>query len=255
MGESKVGVVIPCYNQSQYLGEALESVAWQTHRPFSVVAVDDASEEGWPIVRACLPHRPFILSHDENRGPSAARNSGIQFLIDRGCDTILPLDADDLLEPEMIEAGLEVLEQGFDMAYPDYEYFGKYRGRVRNPPRTSSQLARVILRKNEMVNTTLYRAEVWQAIKEHNGTGYDPMLHKREHYGWEDWLFWIEAHLLGFKARGIQRTLLRYRTHEESGVDKANENAPNVWAYFQRRVKKLYGVKLEDQRWQTSRGH
>lgn len=250
-----VGVVIPVYNQAHLLGEALESVAWQTVRPSCVVVVDDASEEAWPVVRACLALQPHLLRHDENKGPSAARNTGIEFLIDRGCDVILPLDADDLLEPDMIETGLQVLSAGVDLAYPDYSYFGKYRGSVRCPPRTPEKLAKVILDHNEMVNTTLFKKDVWEAVREKNRTGYDPELHKPEHYGWEDWLFFMEAHLLGFRAQGIHRMLFRYRRGKGSGVMKANENAANVWAYFQEKIERLYGVKLEDKRWDSPRNN
>ena len=246
----EVGVVIPCFNQARFLGEALESVAWQTVQPLFVIVVDDCSpgeEEFVDITSAvvnCPGETPYLIRHSENKGPSAARNTGIKFLIDRGCDIILPLDADDLLEPEMIEAGLEVLEE-VDIAYPDVIYFGKYRGVSRHPRRDPEELARIILQRNEMVSCSLFRAEVWQAVKERNGTGYDPELHKEEHYGWEDWLFWIEAHLLGFRALAIGRGLFRYRIQENMNVDKANRNAPQVWAYFQEKIEGLYGVELE----------
>jgi len=243
---SRVGVVIPCYNHGVYLREALESVIWQTEEVSWTVVVDDASET--PVLEA-VPGIRLIgnigcIRNDLNLGPSISRNTGVQFLIDRGCDTILPLDADDQLEPGMIEFGLKTLDIGVDMAYPSVEYFGQKRGKFKCPIRPPDEVAKKIMSTNEMVVSTLYKAEIWQAVKERNGTGYDPELHKPEHYGWEDWLFWIEAHLLGFRARAIGGSLLRVRISPDSGVWKANKNADNVWAYFRKKIKRLYNVQL-----------
>ncbi len=41
----KVSVIIPCYNQSQFLPETVESVLAQTHPAYEIIAVDDASPD------------------------------------------------------------------------------------------------------------------------------------------------------------------------------------------------------------------
>lgn len=241
----EVGVVIPVYNQADLLGEALESVAWQTVRPHAVVIVDDCSDPAdveAPLGLLGIP-KVSLVRHYENLGPSAARNTGIALLIDKGCDAILPLDADDIIEPEMIEMGLEVLKE-VDIAYPSVRFFGKWRGKTLYPLRDPEELAQIILTRNEMVSCSLLKAEVWLKVRERNGTGYDPELHKPEHYGWEDWLFWIEAHLLGFRARAIGKALFNYRTREDSNVGIANRCAAGTWAYFREKIQRLYGVEL-----------
>ena len=246
----KIGIVIPTYNHSIYLGEALESVAWQTHLPGMIVVVDDASEDDpYEVVQQFKGAVPtFFLSHEENRGPSVARNTGIEFLIENGCEAILPLDADDMMEPELIEAMLKVMP-GVEMVYPDVVYFGEKRGTWSLRPRSTKEMAEFILHDNEMVNSTLYLSRVFRAVKAKNGTGYDPELHKPEHYGWEDWLFFMEAHLLGFRARGIHRALFNYRVTPNNGVRIANANAEQVWGYFCQKIDRLYGVKLQEDRW------
>jgi cellulose synthase/poly-beta-1,6-N-acetylglucosamine synthase-like glycosyltransferase len=53
-----VSIVIPCYNQAHYLGEAIDSALGQSYRPVEVVVVDDGvasspapSRRGWPAWR------------------------------------------------------------------------------------------------------------------------------------------------------------------------------------------------------------
>lgn len=242
----EVGVVIPCYNQARLLAEALESVAWQTVLPHRVIVVDDCSPDS-PDIRkvAALAQNTglSVVKHPENYGLSASRNTGMELCVEAGCDALLPLDSDDLIEPEMIELGLQTLKEA-DMAYPDVSYFGKFRGSTTFPHRDPEELAQIILKRNEMVCCTLFRKEVWLKVREKNGTGYDPELHKEEYGGWEDWLFWMEAHLLGFRAKAIHRTLFRYRTKDDSMISRANKNGANIWGYFTEKIERLYGVKL-----------
>jgi len=248
----KIGVVTPTFNHAHYLGEALESVAWQTHLPGMIVVVDDASEDNpYEVVQRFKGAVPtYFLSHEENRGPSAARNTGIEFLIGAGCDAILPLDADDMMEPELVEAMVDTIEQGaVEMAYPDVMYFGEQRGKYSCLPRSPEEMGKYIRHDNDMVNSSMYLSEVFEAVRAKNGTGYDPELHKPEHYGWEDWLFFLEAHLLGYLAKGIHRALFNYRITKDNGVRRANANAKQVWGYFCQKIERLYQVKLQVDRW------
>jgi glycosyltransferase involved in cell wall biosynthesis len=87
-----VSVIIPAYNASAYLGEALDSVARQLHAPIEVIVVDDGSEDAPEriVAAAVLPVR---LIRQTNQGPGAARNAGLAVST---ADLIAFLDADDL---------------------------------------------------------------------------------------------------------------------------------------------------------------
>ena len=96
-----LSVVIPCYNYGSTVGRAIESVlAQSTSCAFDVTVVDDgSSDHSADVVAAYVEANPNIVRymHQNNSGPAATRNSGIdstegQYLV---C-----LDADDELTPE-----------------------------------------------------------------------------------------------------------------------------------------------------------
>ena len=109
-----VSIVVPLYNKAPYVLRTLKSIVQQTFSDFEVIVVDDGSTDGGAgIVRSLSDPRVRVVVQ-ENMGPGAARNRGIQEA--RG-DLIAFLDADDEWLPEYLEEGVRLLEQaGPDVA-------------------------------------------------------------------------------------------------------------------------------------------
>ncbi len=102
-----VSVIIPAYNQAEYLERALDSIAAQTYEgPVEVLVVDDGSpdDSGDRARRHRLA--PRVL-HQENAGVAAARNLGISHA---DGEYLAFLDADDMWHPGKLEAQIRVLE-------------------------------------------------------------------------------------------------------------------------------------------------
>src|SRR4051812_28594915 len=92
-----VSVVIPAYNVGDFIAQALDSVLAQTYRHFEILVVNDGSPDT-PVIEAALaPYRDRITYiAQENAGPSAARNAGIE----RGRGELIAfLDGDDIWLP------------------------------------------------------------------------------------------------------------------------------------------------------------
>src|SRR5512144_2193690 len=86
-------VIIPTYGRAKFLSEAVASVLAQTCADFECIVVDDASPEP-----ATVPddERVRLSRREENGGPPAARNTGI----DAACGTYVAfLDDDDVWVP------------------------------------------------------------------------------------------------------------------------------------------------------------
>jgi glycosyltransferase involved in cell wall biosynthesis len=99
-----VSVVIPCFGQAHYLGEAIESVLDQTYPHLEILVVDDGSPDNASAIASRYPGVRCVPS--DGRGASAARNVGVR---STNGDFLVFLDADDRLLPGAVETGLRIL--------------------------------------------------------------------------------------------------------------------------------------------------
>jgi glycosyltransferase involved in cell wall biosynthesis len=104
-----VTVVTPAYNVAKYVGETVDSVLRQTFHDFEYLVVDDGSvDNSAEIIKAHVGDDPrFRLVEVENRGPSAARNVGIQ---EASGEYIAFLDGDDRWHPKFLERQLQLIQ-------------------------------------------------------------------------------------------------------------------------------------------------
>ncbi len=97
----KVSVVVPAYNVSHYIEDALRSLQHQSFKEFEVLIVDDGSTDNTAeIVKPYVKSDPrFQLWQKQNGGLSSARNHGIRHA--RG-EYIALLDGDDVYHPDKL---------------------------------------------------------------------------------------------------------------------------------------------------------
>jgi glycosyltransferase involved in cell wall biosynthesis len=101
-----VSVVIPCFNQSRYLGSSLGSVHAQDWRPIESIVVDDGSTDDTAATAKVLGATRVV--RQQNMGLARARNAG---LAAAHGEYIVFLDADDQLLPDAVSSGVETMEQ------------------------------------------------------------------------------------------------------------------------------------------------
>lgn len=95
-----VSVIIPTYNRAHLVGRAIRSVLNQTYQDFEIIVVDDGStDKTEEVVKSFNDPRIRYIRHEQNRGGSAARNTGIRTA--RG-GVIAFLDSDDEWLPEKL---------------------------------------------------------------------------------------------------------------------------------------------------------
>jgi glycosyltransferase involved in cell wall biosynthesis len=120
----KISVIIPCYNNAALIAETLQTVFAQTFRDFEVVLVNDGSPDTFELEKNLEPFfEKLVYVKQENRGASAARNTGIYY--SRG-KYVAFLDGDDLWLSDYLEAQMKfIAETDFQMVYCDALLFGE----------------------------------------------------------------------------------------------------------------------------------
>jgi len=97
----KISVISPTYNRAHLITRAVHSVLNQTYQDFEYIVVDDASTDNTEeVIKGFKDERIKYIKHEKNRGPSAARNTGIKAA--KG-EYIGFLDSDDEWLPEQAE--------------------------------------------------------------------------------------------------------------------------------------------------------
>jgi Glycosyltransferase len=102
-GSPLLSVITPFYNAGKFFRETANCVLNQTFPYFEWIIVDDGStsqDDVNLLKQVASTDSRIVLLHKSNGGPSAARNMGIK---QSKSDIIVPLDADDLIEPTFLE--------------------------------------------------------------------------------------------------------------------------------------------------------
>lgn len=201
-----VSIITPFYNDSKHIQQTCNSVLNQTFPYFEWIIVNDGSTE-YGVTEllakiADMDPRIRVLSK-QNEGPSATRNYGIR---NARAELILPLDADDLLEPTFIEYCWWMLEKNptATWAYTDSVGFDgmEYLWNKRFDP--------VLLKtENHLTITAIIRKEAFLSI------GCYSEEYKRFN---EDWHAWLKLVAKGcFPAQSTGEYLFWYR-RSDTGV-------------------------------------
>lgn len=105
-----VSIIMPCYNASRFIGEAIQSVQSQSFVDWELLVVDDGSmDESVSVVQKYAQNDTRIkLIRQPNSGACRARNNGIEKAQGK---FIKFLDADDLLEQECLATQVKQISQ------------------------------------------------------------------------------------------------------------------------------------------------
>ena len=196
-----VSVIIPLYNQGDYVAGAIESVRASEYPRIEIVVVDDGSSD--PATIEVFDALEGVTKvRQANAGLSAARNAGIAAAAGR---YILPLDSDDLVAEGFIAAGVAALRRRPELSYVagNLQYFGML-DHTHVPVGYIAHLSLVV--NTHVRATALFRREALTAVG-----GYDAGLP-----AFEDWDLHIRLALAGYASDILPVDCHLYRRHTES---------------------------------------
>ena len=219
-----VSIILPTYNGSKYLPEALESCLQQTYQHWELIVVDDCSRDATPdIIAAYMARDPRIRSirHETNKKLPAGLNTG--HAAARGSYLTWTSD-DNRLLPSAIEDMTRFLEEhpSVGMVYADAVLIDEAGHFLRDwPAQPASRLAYM----NAVGACFLYRRAVYETLG-----GYDT-----EQFLAEDWEYWLRVYRQ-FDLVPLHKTLYEYRWHDDSLTKAVNRR--DVQASIERALRR-----------------
>lgn len=232
-----VSVVIPCYNFSKYLKDAVHSLVGgetslgtfeqQTFSAFEVIIVDDSSTDNTPQiiselvdeyknVRSIRLNRT-VLERGKYAGKPSALNEGIKVAWGK---YIVVLDADDMMETDRLRRMFDAIEENPNhIIYDNATLFnGSERG---NKWTLSDYDFNKLIQKNLVHASIMFPKEAWKTIG-----GYP----KRFRLGREDWAVNVKFGEHGFCGYRIPDYHgLLYRRHD---TNRTLVNTKKEWMLF-----------------------
>ncbi len=113
MMDERVSIIIPCYNLENLIVRCIDSIVKQTYQNLEIIVVDDGSKDGsFDRIQEVARRDPRIVAvSQENRGPSAARNHGIELSTGK---YLMFVDGDDYVADTYVQHFMEAAD-GCDM--------------------------------------------------------------------------------------------------------------------------------------------
>lgn len=208
-----VSIVIPSYNQAQYLEDAIESAYNQTTPALEILVIDDGSTDNSLEIAQRYEFKEFpgiespvrVISQ-VNKGLASARNTGI---MNAKGDYVLFLDADDMLmENAIAKITQEIIRTNADIVAPSFKEFGISNREVILGGFTMDDL--------KVGNRLGYFCAIRRQALCDIG-GYSPKMT----WGYEDYHLWFDLFCRGKSVSVLQEVLVKYRVKENSMIHSA----------------------------------
>ena len=240
-------VIIPTYNRWPVVGEAVQSVLDQTFDDYELIVVDDGSDDQTcEQINKAYPN--VLVLRQENRGVSAARNSGVAA---SNGEWIAFLDSDDLWLPEKLERQRETIldDPSIQLLHTDEIWYR--RGKRVNPAKKHRKAGSdgesgddMFRRSLEMCLISPSSAVIRREVMERTGP-FDETLPACEDY--DMWLRIMVHHKVTHLPESL--AIKRNAMPEGHGEAQLSATVPAMDQYRVRSMEKLVSSGALDQSW------
>lgn len=220
-----VSIILNTYNDSELLMPAIDS-CFEQDVPVELILVDDASTK--PLVDEVSKliwedGKINYIRHNENKGLSAGRNTGIEAA---KYDLVIPLDADDHFFPNVLGKMVATFSENTDIVYGNLWTNGFLDYPCAQP--FSKDLMK---RVNPLFSSSMFRKRIWEKVG-----GY--LVRKGPHY--EDWHFWNKCFVAGAKFKYADTVVYE---HSERGGSMLRKLERQRSKYIKIATAPLYGLQ------------
>ena len=222
-----VSIIIPCFNQENFIQKAIESVLEQTYSNWECIIIDDGSTDNSAklIEELIKEDERCKYVYQNNLGVSKARNHG--FSLSKG-SYIQFLDSDDWLHKDKLQKQVNFLEDNPNVAivysnhfhyYQNKDLYEQYRFTV------VDDLKKEVLFEwdrafNIPPHAPLYRKTVWKESELPHPIDYN--------LRYEDWVFWAILGLKNCAISNMDENLAYYRVHGSNFTSSYEDKSINA---------------------------
>lgn len=216
MTKPLVSIIIPCYNQAQYLPETLQSVLDQTYTNWECIIVNDGSPDTTDEIAQewLAKDSRYKYIYQENKGVSSARNLGLEYALG---EFIQFLDSDDIIHYQKLELSLaELNNSDFNSMSLVVSHFRFFTEDISDATDLYCNLSYDLLNYRSI----LFNWDYVFSIPIHCGlfsiSLFKDFQFSTELKAKEDWLMWLHFFAKDIEIHFIDLRLAFYRSHLES---------------------------------------
>lgn len=206
-----VSIIMPAYNVTMYIAEALDSVFAQTFTDYEIIVINDGSPDTNELERVLKPYRERIVyAKQANQGLSGARNTGLHI----SCAPFIALlDSDDVWMPNYLAVQMEVIQRDstIDVLYSNAIIFGNTVDDGREmmnllPSEGEVTFERLVLQQCNVIISVTARREIMFRVG----------LFDEDFRSSEDFDMWLRVVKKGGRIAYHRQALFRYRRRRDS---------------------------------------
>lgn len=220
MKKAEISIVIPTYNQANFLKLALNSLLAQTFKQWEAIVVNNFSDDNTvEVVRTLKDNRIKLVNFANNGVIASSRNVGIELA---NSPIIAFLDSDDIWYPKKLERCFNHLNSGFDIVCHGEFWVQKNQTRrsVKYGPAVAASYFNLLFNQNCLSTSAVmaFRKPIMAVGKFSDDPSYNTA---------EDYDLWLKMAKYGCKFGFLEDMLGEYRIHDKnhSGAVEKNTNA------------------------------
>lgn len=222
--KNKVCIILPVFNSSKTIANAIESVINQTHKNWTLFIVDDAStDDSLQIIQKYKDKfEGVIVSHENNQGVSAARNTGLKTAKNLGgFDFIAYLNSDDTWENDHLEQSIAYSDHA-DIVYCDVNLKNELNEQMFkvNIPDSTFDPGKFLVSNFIYIPSVIHRFSVYEQLGE-----FDSSLDSLEDYD-----YWLRAVKSGLIFIEKPNKTCNFLVRKDSLGSKGQDKLPLLWA-------------------------
>lgn len=210
-----VSVIMPVFNEQEYLSKSIESILNQTFRDFEFIIVDDASTDASSEILkryASEDRRSVLIRNPVNQGLALSLNNALS--VAKG-EFIARMDADDIAVKDRLEIQLAFLNKNPEISLVGSSmYMIDFKGNIITQYDTIANpqifKKRIYYKNSSPHPTWMFRKKILKDIKRY-----------RDIPTSQDYDFLMRLHYLGYEVSNIDIPLVYYRVHDKKiSVDR-----------------------------------